>query len=174
MKKRNKWSLLLVVVIVGLLAFGGYWAFNSKKEADKQAATAKVDNMQVQLLSQKKTNQVGTSDWKKKTKESFLILDLKMTNQTKKEQAASLVTFKLTDTKTKKEYPLSESATISNALNKKGKMKETFFLNTLDKDESKEGQLVFEVPEKTVDANNLSLVISSTKTEQQKMVKIQN
>ncbi|MBC2031108.1 DUF4352 domain-containing protein [Listeria seeligeri] len=53
-------------------------------------------------------------------------------------------------------------------------MKETFFLNTLDKGESKEGQLVFEVPEKTVDANNLSLVISSTKTAQQKMVKIQN
>ncbi len=170
MKKRNKWYLFFVIVMVGLIGFGGYWAFNFKEEA----TSAVVDNMKVQVLSQKTSDQVGTSDWKKKTNETFLILDTKMTNQSNKEQSASLLKFKIKDTNTKIEYPLSESATISNSLNKNGKMKDVFFLSTLAKGESKEGQLVFEMPEKAVKADSLELVISSTKTAQQKTIKIQN
>ncbi|WP_088810089.1 MULTISPECIES: DUF4352 domain-containing protein [Listeria] len=170
MKKRNKWYLFIIVVSVVLIGFGGYWAFNFKEEA----TSAVVDNMKVQVLSQETTDQVGTSEWKKKATGTFLILDAEMTNQANKEQPASLLTFKIKDTKTKKEYPLSESATISNALNKDGKMKDVFFLSTLAKGESKEGQLVFEMPAKAAKADSLELVISSTKTAQQKSIKIQN
>lgn len=103
----------------------------------------KVGDMEYTVNSKETTNQVGPSIAPTSSKDTFLVVDLTVTNKSKKAVTVDSSFFKLIDGD--KEFDADAAASLSANQGEDGTVTNSFFLESLNPDVTMSGKIVFDV-----------------------------